>query len=280
MSRARRRPAVDAAILVGLALGGFAMVLPFLWMISTSLKSLEEALRIPPTWIPEHPRWGNYARLFTPSLNIGRMFLNSLQIAGLSTLGALLSCSMAAFALARLRFPGRNALFLAALATLMIPWQVTWIPVFVLFTRVFGWKDTLYPLWVPAFFGSGFGIFLLRQFFLGMPRDLEDAAVIDGSTPLGIYWRIALPLAKPALVTLGIFTFLWSWNDLLGPLIYVDSLDRMPLTAGLTFLQGQSIGDWPLQMAGALVATLPIVIIFLLAQETFVKGITLTGLKG
>ncbi len=265
---------------IALAVTGLAMVFPFVWMLSTSLKTLEEALRVPPTWIPREIIWSNYTELFTSSLNLGRMFLNSIQIACLATFGALLSCSMAAFAIARLRFPGRHLLFMIALATLMIPWQVTWIPVFVLLTRVFGWKDTLYPLWVPAFFANGFGIFLLRQFFMGLPRDLEDAAVIDGCTPLGIYWRIALPLAKPALVTLGIFTFLWSWNDLLGPLIYIDSLEKMPLTAGLSFLQGQHISHWPLQMAGALLATFPILVIFILAQETFVKGITMSGLKG
>jgi multiple sugar transport system permease protein len=276
----RRRQISDAGVWIALAIFGVAMVLPFVWMISTSLKTLEESLKIPPTWLPEDPQWGNFAELFTSTLNIGRMFLNSFHVAWLAMIGAVISCSMAAFAIARLRFPGRNLLFLIALATLMIPWQVTWIPVYVLMTRVFGWKDTLYPLWVPAFFANGFGIFLLRQFFMGLPRDLEDAARIDGCSPFGIYWRIALPLAKPALVTLGIFTFLWSWNDLLGPLIYIDSLDKMPLTAGLTFLQGQYATDWPLQMAGALLATLPIIVIFLVAQETFVRGITMSGLKG
>lgn len=279
MSR-RTNPVINVAAWLILAVSGVVMVLPFVWMLSTSLKSLEEALQVPPTWIPHEIQWSNYTELFTSSLHLGRMLFNSIYVASLATIGALLSCSMAAYALARLNFPGRGPLFVIALATLMIPWQVTWIPVFVMFTRYFGWKDTLYPLWVPAFFANGFGIFLLRQFFMGLPRDLEDAARIDGCSPLGIYVRIALPLAKPALVTLAIFTFLWSWNDLLGPLIYVDSLDKMPLTAGLSFLQGQHIANWPLQMAGALVATLPIVVIFLLAQETFVRGITLSGIKG
>lgn len=277
--RVRRRLS-DAAAWSVLAVSSVAMAAPFLWMLATSLKTPEEAAAVPPTLWPREPQWENFRVLFTSELHAGRMFLNSFQVAWLATAGTLLSCSMAAFALARLRFPGRNLLFVIFLATLMIPWQVTWIPVYVLMTRGLGWKDTLLPLWVPALFGNGFGIFLLRQFFLGLPKDLENAAVIDGCTPLGIYWRIALPLAKPALVTLGVFTFLWSWNDLLGPLIYLTSLEKFPLTAGLTFLQGQHGGNWPLQMAGALIATVPVVALYLLAQEAFVKGITMTGLKG
>ncbi len=261
-----------------LTLIALLMIFPFLWMISTSFKSMEEAFRYPPNMFPEHWHFENY-RLLTKTLPVGRFFVNSIKITSLNVIGVLLSCSMAAFALARLNFPGRTLLFAAALITLMIPWQTTLIPVFILFQKL-GWKDSHYPLWVPAFFGGGFAVFFLRQFFLSVPRDLYEAALVDGLTPGGVLFRIYLPLAKPALTTLGVFTFITSWNDLLSPLIYIDTLEKMPLTAGLSFLQTQYSSNWPIMMAGAVVSIIPILVIFYISQKVFVEGIATSGLKG
>jgi multiple sugar transport system permease protein len=266
---------VRYAVLLIIAL---LMVFPFLWMVTTSFKSMEEAFRYPPSLIPDKIHWENYRKLLA-ALPITRFFLNSVKITTLNVVGVLLSCSMAAFALARLNFPGRTLLFAAALITLMVPWQTTLIPVFIMFQKI-GWKDSHYPLWVPAFFGGGFAVFFLRQFFLGIPRDLYEAALVDGLSPAGILFRIYLPLAKPALTTLGVFTFIASWNDLLTPLIYIDTLEKMPLTAGLSFLQGQYSSDWPMMMAGAVVSIVPVLLIFFASQRVFVEGIATSGIKG
>lgn len=262
-------------VLIGIAV---LMIFPFLWMISTSVKTLDEAFVYPPRLLPSTLNIANYAKLFE-AVPMGQFLLNSAKITGLTVVGVLLSCSMAAFAMARLHYPGRNVLFAAMLVTLMVPWQTTLIPVFILFQKL-GWKDTQYPLWVPAFFGNAFAIFFLRQFFLGIPRDLYEAALVDGLTPGAILFRIYLPLAKPALTTLGVFTFIASWNDLLGPLIYLDTLEKMPLTAGLSFLQTQYSSNWPMMMAGAVISIAPVLAIFLAAQRVFVEGIATSGLKG
>ncbi len=256
----------------------FLMVFPFLWMASTSLKNIGEAFEYPPAFIPRHWRFENYYRIFE-TVPIGPFLFNSFKITSLNMIGTLLSCSMAGFALALLQFPGKRTVFLATLGTMMVPYQVTLIPVFIMF-QYFGWKDTHYPLWVPAFFGGAFGVFLLRQFFIGIPRDLYEAALVDGCSPGGIHFRIFLPLAKPALTTLGVFTFIGSWNDLLNPLIYVDTLEKMPLTAGLSFLQTQYASNWPLMMAGAMISIIPILIVFFSAQRAFVEGIATSGMKG
>ncbi|RMH24552.1 MAG: carbohydrate ABC transporter permease [Candidatus Hydrogenedentota bacterium] len=254
------------------------MIFPFVWMVSTSVKTLEEAFVYPPQFLPRYLHIENYRRLFD-AVPMLQFLYNSVKITGLTVLGVLLSCSMGAFALARLAFPGRSLLFGAMLVTLMVPWQTTLIPVFILFQKL-GWKDTQYPLWVPAFFGNAFAVFFLRQFFLGIPRDLYEAALVDGLTPPGILFRIFVPLSKPALTTLGVFTFIASWNDLLGPLIYLDTLEKMPLTAGLSFLQTQYSSNWPMMMAGAVISILPVLLIFLMAQRVFIQGIATTGLKG
>ncbi|MEQ8821137.1 MAG: carbohydrate ABC transporter permease [Sumerlaeia bacterium] len=256
-----------------------AMVFPFLWMVSTSLKTFSSAFAYPPTLIPEAWNWSNYTDLFTKDyLPVLRFTLNSFKITGLAVLGMLLSCSMSAFAMARLNFPGRPVIFGATLVTLMVPYQLTIIPVFILFQWL-GWKDTHYPLWLPTFFGGAFGVFFLRQFYISIPKDLYEAALVDGCNPFTILWRIYLPLSRPALATLGVFTFMASWNDLLNPLIYIDTLEKMPLTAGLSFLQGQFSSDWPKMMAAAMVSILPILVLYICAQKAFVSGIATTGLK-
>ena len=257
---------------------GVTMLLPLLWMISTSLKQPGEVFLLPPKWLPDPPQWGNYAKLFEV-LPFGRFLFNSLKISTLATLGALLSCSMAAFAFARMRFPGRNFLFAIILATLMIPYHVTLIPLFALYKNL-NWLSTHLPLIVPYFFGTGFGIFLIRQFFLTIPQELMEAARIDGCSFIQIYYKIFLPLAKPALATLGIFTFLGSWNNLIGPLIVMNEVSTMTLTLGLTLLTTQSNGRWELIQAGAVISVIPMILIFLVGQEHFIQGIARTGLKG
>jgi ABC-type glycerol-3-phosphate transport system permease component len=201
-----------------------------------------------------------------------------MKIASLATIGQLISCSLGAFAFSVLKFRGRDLLFLALLATLMVPYQVTLIPTFILFSKL-GWVGTHLPLWVPAFWGGAFGTFLLRQFYLTIPMDLAESARIDGANIFQIFRHIYLPLSKPALATLAIFTFMWSWNDLLNPLIYVSELNQLTLTVGMSLFQNQYGGKWTLMMAAAVVSILPILIIFFMAQKYFIRGIALTGVK-
>ena len=257
---------------------GVTMLLPLLWMISTSLKNPGEIFILPPKWLPSSPQWGNYVRLFEV-LPFGLFVFNSIKIAVLATVGALLSCSMAAFAFARMRFPGRNIIFAIILATLMIPFHVTLIPLFALY-RDLGWLGTHLPLTVPFFFATAFGIFLMRQFYLTIPQELVEAARIDGCSFIQIYYRIFLPLSKPSMAALGIFTFLGSWNNLMGPLIYLTKVESMTITLGLTLLTDQAGGRWELIQAGAVISILPIIIMFFIGQEHFIQGIARTGLQG
>ena len=280
----RRRTAQRALIRRALAyivliLGSLAMLGPFAWMVSTSLKQEGSVFIFPPVWIPHPVRWDNYVTLFS-LVPFGNAFVNSIIVAAAATVGQVLSASLAAYAFARLRFRGRNVLFIIFLATMMVPSQVTLIPTFILF-RAIGWINTLLPLTVPAFFGSAFGIFLLRQFFLTLPRELFEAAVIDGASPPHMYWRLALPLAKPALATFGVFVFMGAWNDLITPAIYINDMSKMTLPLVLAQFNNAFGADYTAHtMAGAVLSVLPLLIAFLLAQKYFVQGITLTGLKG
>jgi multiple sugar transport system permease protein len=260
-----------------LIIGAFIMIVPFIWMLSTSFKAPGRTFVYPPEWIPQPFVWQNYIDMWT-ALPFNQFFVNSIKIATLSTIGQLLSCSMGAFAFSILKFKGRDFLFLVLIATLMIPYQVTLIPTFILFSKI-GWVGTHLPLWVPAFWGGAFGTFLLRQFYLTIPIDLAESARIDGANIFQIFTHIYLPLSKPAMATLGIFTFMWSWNDLLNPLIYVSELKQLTLTVGLSFFQNQYGGKWTLMMAGAVVSILPILLIFFFAQKYFIQGIAMTGIK-
>ena len=266
--------ALYAVILVAAAL----TIIPFLWMLSTSLKTRDQLYVLPPAWIPDPVNFDSYRVLFDP-LPFDTFFLNSTFVAVLSTLGSLLACSLAAYAFARLRFPGREVIFALLLATMMIPSQVLLLPLFILYKNI-KWLDTLYPLWVPAFFGSAFGTFMLRQFFLTLPSELTDAAKIDGCSHLGIYWRIILPLAGPGLATLGIFTFMGSWNSLLVPLIVISDIDLRTVPLGLAALQGSNEVRLNAVMAASTLSVLPILIVFFFAQKYFVEGVVLTGIKG
>jgi len=254
------------------------MVGPFLWMVSTSMMDQADIFRSPPRWLPQEFTLKNY-RAIMDVLPLGRMLLNSFTIAVSATVGQVLSCALAAYAFARMRFRGQSVIYFVLLATMMIPPQVTMIPVF-LIMRFLGWIDTLYALIVPAFFGGAFGTFLLRQFFATIPQDLEDAARIDGCGRFRIFWRIVLPLSRPALVTLGLFTFMAYWNDLLGPVIYLSSVEKATLTIGLANLQsGVLTTRYDLLMAGSVLSVLPILVLFAMGQKWFVRGIAMTGLR-
>jgi multiple sugar transport system permease protein len=231
----------------------------------------------PPRWIPNPFEWDNYTKVFQVepfALYLG----NSFVYAGLSTLGQILTCSMAAYAFARLRFPGRGVIFMALLATLMIPGQVTVIPTFIIM-KYLGWIDSVKPLIIPNWAGGAFGTFLLRQFFLSIPGELMDAAKIDGCNFYGIYARIFMPLAGAALATLGVFTFMWSWNDLFGPLIYLNTPSKYMVSIGLAFFQSVHYNAWALLMAGSIISLVPIVVLYMAAQKYFVQGIATSGLK-
>jgi len=253
-------------------------LIPLLWMISSSLKPDYEIFAVPPQLIPNPPRWANYSEALT-FLPFGRYTLNTLVISAVTIVGHLLSCTVVAYAFARLRAPGRDALFLVVLATMMLPYPVTMVPLYILF-RALGWINTFLPLTVPAFFGSPLYIFLLRQFFLTLPTDLEDAARIDGANTAQIIWHVILPLSRPALATVAIFTFQASWNDFLAPLIYLQNPQNYTVTLGLQFFRTSYTTNWGYLMAAALITMLPVVIVFLLAQRLFIEGIAMTGGKG
>ncbi len=262
---------------VVLSIGSLIMMVPFLWMISTSLKSLNEAFVFPPTLFGERIIWQNYLSV-SDRYPFGMFFLNSIKISIIVMVGQLLTSSMAGFAFARLKFPGRDGIFALYLATLIVPFHVTLVPVFVIM-RNLNWIDTHYSLIVPSLV-TVFGTFLMRQFFLTIPEELVEAGKIDGCTPWGIYWRIFMPLSKPALATLGVFAFMGIWNDFLRPLVFINSIRKMTVPLGLGTMQGMYSTNWPVLMAGTVISVIPVIIVFLLAQEYFVKGITLSGLKG
>jgi len=268
------------AILTHLALGLLSVVclLPFYWLVATSLKADMQVHAMPPVWVPHPVVWANYpkALVYIPFLHYMK---NTLFICLMTVFGTLLSCSLVAYSFSKIKWPGRDALFVLVLSTLMLPGQVTMIPIFAVF-RWLGWIGSYKPLIVPSFFGSAFFIFLLRQFFMTIPQELSDAARVDGAGELSIYRMVILPLAKPALITVGLFTFIGAWNDFLGPLLYLNDDSKYTLSLGLQQYVSQHGQEWQLLMAAATVMVVPIIIIFLLAQRTFVKGIALTGLKG
>jgi multiple sugar transport system permease protein len=290
MARARvMRRSRRTILYVLLIAGALLMMAPFFWMLVTSLKTRAEVFGAPPLSLPTGPHWENYVRMWNalPGVTFGTFFLNSLKLALLNTGGQLLTCSMAAYAFATMQFRFKGPLFGLLLATLIIPYQVVLVPNFVLWRSLpnplsasGSFYGTQEPLWLGAWLGGAFGTFLLRQFFLAIPNELADAARVDGANPWQIFWRIYLPLARPALATLAIFTFMWSWNDLLSPLIYLRTLDQYTTTVGLAFFQGQFVGKWPEMMAVAMVSLAPMIILFVAAQQYFVRGIALSGLKG
>ena len=262
---------------LALVAGALFMVGPFLWEVLTSLKALGESTRVPPTVLPEVWRWENYSAVFD-QLPFATMFGNTVLMTIGRTVGQLIFCSLAAYAFARLEFPGRNLIFVGFLAVLMVPPQLFLIPQYQIMADL-GWLNTLQALILPGMF-SAFGTFLLRQFFMTLPREIEEAARLDGCNALQTFWHVALPLVKPGLLALAILTILWSWNDLLWPLVVNTDPEKMPLSAGLASLNGQYDTPYPILMAGSIMATAPIILLFLALQRHFIQGIALTGTKG
>ena len=269
---------INVAVFTVLTAGSLIIMLPFVWMFSTSWRHPVESFNLPPQWIPTAFRISNYQKAFEIIPFVANV-LNSLKVGGLITLGQLITCSMAAFAFAKLRFPGRNFLFILLLSSLMVPLQVVIIPTFILM-RMLGLVNTHASLILPSLI-SAFGIFLLRQFFLTIPDELVDSAKIDGASYFTIFWRIILPLAKPALSVLALFTFNFYWNEFFRPLIFLKSYDKMTIPLALVQLSGYyQTGSVSIIMAGVSLAVIPVLIIFLFTQRYLIEGITLTGLKG
>lgn len=264
---------------IAASLIGIAFLVPFAWMVSNSLKSLAEIYQFPPRFLPAVPLWSNYVDAWN-ALPFDRFFLNSLIVSLATTAGVIITCSLAGYSFARLRYPGRDKIFLAYLATMMIPFPVLMVPLFVIMKNL-QLVDTLWALILPAIFTPA-GTFLMRQFILTLPRELEEAARVDGCSFFGIYWRIVLPLMKPVIATLGIFTFLGSWNEFLWPLITINSIDNKTLPLGLTMFQSRLSGrtPWNEVMASATFTIIPVLILFVVGQKYYVKGIVTTGLKG
>lgn len=268
---------VRHVILITVAL---AFTIPFYWMVISALKPSEMVFSDPIQWWPDPVLWANFPEAANyPGFPFLKFLWNSIFYSGSVTIGTILSCAFVAYGFARLRFPGRDLLFSLTLATLMIPAIVTLIPTFLLF-KTFGMIGSYAPLIVPRFLGDAFFIFMMRQFFKSLPEELADAARVDGASEFRIFWQIMLPLVQPALIVVGVFTFLWTWHDFFGPLIYLSDSNQFPLSLGLFAFRAQRTTEWGLMMAGSVLATLPLVIIFFVAQKYFIEGIKLTGVKG
>jgi len=279
MTPSRTRQRRFGNLLTHLLLLGMLVVFlgPFFWLASTSFKPERAMFRMPPQWVPSPATLEHYTKAFTEFPAV-RYTANTMIIVVGCTIGTVLSCSMAAYAFGRLRWPDRTLIFGLMLATMMIPGQVTLIPLYIFFSKLH-WVDTFLPLIVPSFFGNAFFIFLLRQFFLTIPEDLLEAARLDGASEWRVFWQIVLPLSKPALLTVVIFTVLRAWNDFMGPLIYLLSEHNRTLALGLAHLRGTQGTEWGLLMAASMLMVLPALLLFFVAQRFFIQGITLTGMK-
>lgn len=280
----RRRRRLRRILSIGieqlvLAAVAVLFLIPFLWLIITSLKPIDQVFTSPPQWIPEPVMWSNYVdALGSPAFPFFLLLRNTLFYVVLSTIGVLLSGALVAYGFARMDFWGKDTLFAITLSTMMLPGIVTLIPTYVLF-RTFGWVGSYIPLIVPAYFSSPFNVFLLRQFLMGIPWDLTDAAKVDGASEFYILTKIIVPLVKPALLVVGIFHFMWTWNDFMGPLIYLDNAKQYPLVLGLSAFQTQHGAMWNLIMCASVATTLPLIVLFFIAQRYFIEGVVLTGLK-
>jgi multiple sugar transport system permease protein len=274
-----RRGLGTGLLLLVIAAGSVVFLLPFAWMVSTSFKTTDQVYVFPPVWIPPQLQWQNYPDAWN-RVPFPTFYLNSVIIVTFNLIGTLFSSALTAYGFARLRFRGRNVLFLIMLSTMMLPSQVTLIPTYFLFSRL-GWVNSLKPLIIPVYFGSAFNIFLLRQYIMTIPRELDDAAKIDGCSFWGIFWRIILPLSAPVLGVVAIFQFTYDWNDFFNPLIYLNSPKNFPVALGLRMLQGTLVQVPPQQvMAMTLVSILPVLAVFVVAQRQFIQGIVISGVKG
>jgi multiple sugar transport system permease protein len=270
-----------------LCIVAFLALAPFLWMVSTSLKATDKLTEVPPRWIPDPIVPHNYIdAVHDPKTNFPLWTRNTLIVAGLCVIGMTLSSAVAAYGFARIKFRGRGTLFVIMLSTMMVPFPVIMVPTFLIFHWLdvhtpFQFLGTFKPLWLPAWFGSAFSIFLLRQFFITIPEELSEAARIDGCGEFGIFWRIILPLSHPALSVVALFTFMAAWRDFLGPLVYLQRPSQYTLALGLQTFQSQNGGSpWNLLMAASVLVIAPVILLFFLAQKTFIEGIATTGMKG
>lgn len=257
---------------------GIFFLAPLIWMVSTSLKPVEQTMAVPPQWLPHPFQWGNYGEAVR-YIDFFRYTANSLIVCSLSVVGTLISSSLAAYGFSRIEWKGRDLFFWVTISTMMVPFPILMVPLYGLF-RELHWIGSLKPLWVPTFFGSAFNIFLLRQFFLGIPKEINEAARIDGCPEWRIWATLILPLSKPALAVVALFQFIYNWNDFLGPLLFLTRQSDFTLALGLQFFQSQNGGtQWHLLMAASVLASLPILALFWVAQKTFIQGITMSGLK-
>ncbi len=277
----RRRRTADGwrlATYAALIALGALYLLPLLWMVATSLKTGPQAIANPPSLIPSPVVWANFPDALT-QINFPQALRNSLVYALPAVVGTVFSCSLVAYGFARIAWPGRDLVFIVLLGTMMLPGQVTFIPLYVIYAKL-GWIGTFLPLVVPTFLGNPFFIFLLRQFFRGIPEELSSAARIDGASELQILLRIIVPLSWPALITVGLFTFIDKWGDFFGPIVYLNNADLYPLSVAVQTFQAAHKTDWPLSMAASVVISAPLVVLYFLAQRKFIEGINLTGIKG
>jgi len=278
MPRQLRRRIAHSALHAALIVLGFTFLVPLLWVISTSLKTAGQVFIVPVQWIPTTPMWSNYKEIFE-ILPLAAFIRNSIIVTVLGTLGSVLSSVLVGYSLARLRWPGRDAVFALLVATMMLPGVVTLIPTFILY-KYLGWLDTFLPLFVPSWFGGAFYIFLMRQFMIGLPFEVEEAGRIDGAGSFRILWQLIAPLCGPAIATVAIFSFLNHYNDFLGPLIYLSTNSKFTLPLGIYWYQGRYGNQWHLVMAASTVAIAPVIVLFFAAQNYFIQGIQLSGLAG
>ncbi len=272
------RTSYAVTVYVLLTIGSLAFLFPLVWMLSTALKPDSQLFAYPPQWLPRPPMWGNF-KAAIEYFPFWAYFRNSTIVTVLAVFGQVFSAAIVAYGFAKLRWPGREVVFFLVLATLMIPSQVTMIPQFVIFTRI-GWVDTLLPLIVPSFFGGGaFNVFLFRQYYRTIPREYNDAARIDGASHWRIFWQIILPQSKPVIATASIFAFLWTWNDFMGPVIYLHSPKNFTLPIGLRAFQQQTGTEWDLLMAASLIVMIPVILLFFFLQRYFVQGMAMSGLN-
>jgi len=269
---------IQLVLLLITAAGAIIFVTPFAWMLSTAGKQGNLVWKVPPVWIPPTYQWSNYVDSWK-MLQFPAFYMNTLTLVVLTVSGVVISSSIAAFAFARLRFPGRDIFFIIVLSTMMLPWHVTIIPQYILYSKL-GWVNTLKPLWVQWWFGDAFSIFLLRQFFMSIPLELDDAALIDGCSRFGVFLRIILPLSLPALAVVAIFECTWAWNNFFGPLIYLDSIKLFPVALGLRQFQQKAGTNIQYMMAQTVIFVIPVLILFFIAQKRFIQGIVVSGVKG
>jgi multiple sugar transport system permease protein len=275
-SRAGRR-VVSVLLYVAVSIGAVVMIMPFAWMLLASVKDLGQIYQVPPNWIPDPFVFQNYVNAWT-AVPFDTGYINSAIVTVTVVLANLLTCSMAAYAFARIEFPFRHVLFILFLATLMVPEQVTIIPLYIIIESL-GLADTLLSLIIPYALFNAFGVFLLRQFIKSLPVDLEEAAIVDGANRWTIYWRIIVPLIRPALAAFGIFTFLFQWNNFFRPLIFLNSIDNYTVPLAINFFRGQYATDFALLMAGSAISIVPVLIVYVIGQRQIIEGIATTGLK-